>query len=76
MTDDTLDTMLRTLEWMLYKPHAHRRAPLDSHYCAAAVHEGGQSVTFHQCGRRPALRLGGYGWCKQHARRIKERNTV
>ena len=72
---DTL-TLLTALQGLLYAPHANKRAPLDAHYCAAAVHEGGQSVTFRQCGRRPTLRIGGYGWCTQHARRIKERDTV
>ena len=70
---DTLDTMRCTLEWMLYAPHAHRRAPFTAYLCAAAVSEGGQSVTFRQCARRPTIRIGGYGWCIQHATMLHRR---
>lgn len=35
-------------------------------YCCAAVHDGGRSVGFHQCGRKPKHWYGSLGYCNQH----------
>ena len=44
---------------------------LSTKYCAASVSESGRGVGFAQCGRKPVETLGGYGWCRQHAKQIK-----
>jgi len=45
---------------------AHSRA-VDVTRCRWAVHDGGRSVTFHQCWRHPAVWKDDIGLCRQHA---------
>lgn len=58
-----------------YRPRCKGQT-IDTNRCKAAVHDGGRSVSFHQCTRKPWRD----GWCKQHhpdteATRDKERRA-
>lgn len=46
-------------------------SPYDPARCAAVVPEGGRSVLFRQCGRKPGFGPDGI-FCKQHADKIKD----
>lgn len=68
-----------SLKWYVYKPiswqHSvgYRRV---FGYCCASVHEEGRSVGFRQCQRTPVVDIEGFGFCKQHARKIQNRENV
>lgn len=57
-------------EWYLWTPlWPHERVDLNC--CRASVPDGGRSVTFHQCPRKPTEAIEGYGFCRQHAKKIR-----
>lgn len=59
------------LRWHLYVPHGwgHVFSP---DYCAQSVHDTGRSVGFHQCCFGVKETIEGHGWCKRHARELRE----
>lgn len=50
------------------RPHTNRwtDGKHDAAYCCASVPDGGMSVSFHQCRRRPKFWHGSLGYCRQH----------
>jgi hypothetical protein len=61
----------RDLTWCLYNT-ARRRAgaSVQPDHCRAEVYDGAV-VAFHQCRRRPVETILGYGFCRQHATKIR-----
>jgi hypothetical protein len=55
----------------LHDPGRRVRTVFLRHRCAAVVPEGGHSVRFRQCRRRPVMELRGIGFCRQHGLRIQ-----
>jgi hypothetical protein len=44
-----------------------RKEDRQANQCTASVHDGGRSVSFHQCTRAGVLLEGGKHYCKTHA---------
>ena len=67
-------TLREVVEWRVYEPldwEAKMGYRRDPKWCAHQVHTG--IVGFRQCGKQPAETIEGYGFCRQHAKMVRER---
>lgn len=66
---------MRDIKWFVYEPLDWQKRvgyTVRKDNCRAQVHEAGRSVMFRQCMRKPTEIIDGYGFCKQHAKIIRE----
>jgi len=62
-----------TVEWYLWEPIPKWGATLDEARCRYGVTEAPHYIRSRQCARKAVKTVGGYGFCKQHARKVREK---
>ncbi len=63
------------ISWYVYEPLDYEKSwgvRVDKTLCRYSVHNEGRSVSFHQCRRKPTEKVEGFGFCRQHAKMVKE----